>query len=511
MSSRMVNTKYNLYTSVIYQAVSAIINIVVRKIFLVHFGLFFLSLDGYFSNIITMLNLLDLGIGTSSMYFLAKAYASKDDEEIYITYIAYKKLYYILAIIITIFGLIVCYNIAMLVNIDGYDLNYIRLIFLLTLSRTIAFYLLSTARNTLQFSQRNYVNMIINIIAVIFFSAIRIISIFLFENYLLYVLLLLAEVVFTFFASNFYFKKYIVKVSYTKEIVKEKIKEILRYGKKLIVVNINSFIFNSTDNLIINEILGLNYVGLMSNYYMIINSITLFANQILESAHASIYNFLNDKNSNDIDNSIRLLYTLNFISFIIASFCGICLFGLTDEFISIMYGNEYVLNKSVILLFVLNLIILMFQSPLTAYSNGLGLVKFEIAYSTIMAIVNLTFSIILGYKIGIQGVLLGTLLANLIMTFGKMNIIFKNYDISIKNYLLTITKYISIIIFNLGIIYFIFPKQCNNFVDFIIRGIMCCLLFVGCILLFYKNSEFEKVKQIALNFMRVRGRYEKEN
>ena len=506
MSTRMVSTKYNLYTSVIYQFISAIINIVVRKIFLNHFGLFFLSLDGYFSNIITMLNLLDLGIGTASMFFLAKAYASKDEEEIYVTYVAYRKLYKILAIIISIFGLIVCYYVGFLVDIGNYDINYIRLIFILTFARTVAFYLMSTPRNALQFSQRNYINMIINIIAIIVFSAIRIISIFIFENYILYVVLLLAEVVFTFLASKYYFDKFNVKVKYTKELVNEKIKNILNYGKRLIIVNLNNFIFNSTDNLIINEILGLNYVGLMSNYYMIINSVTLFANQILESAHASIYNFLNDKSTNSLDNSIGLLNTLNFISFIVATFCGICLFGLTDEFIGLMYGKQYILDKSVILLFVLNLIVLMFQSPLTAYSNGMGLVKFEIKYSALMALTNLVLSIVLGMKIGIDGVLLGTLCANLIMTFGKMNIVFNKFNVSAKQYLFKIGKYIFVVICSIAIVYFIFPKQCNNFIDFIFRGILCVLLFVVCVILFYKDDEFTKVKDIIFDFIGFKRR-----
>ena len=504
MTSRMVNTKYNLYTSVMYQLISAVLNIIVRKIFLDHFGLYFLSLDGYFSNIITMLNLLDLGIGTSSMYFIAKAYAAKDEEDIYITYITYRKLYKILAIVLTIFGLGICLLIGNFVDIGTYDLNYIRLIFLLTFARTIAFYLMSTSRNTLQFSQRNYINMIINIICILVFTALRVGSIFIFENYILYVFLLLAEVCTSYWLSRYFYHKDMPKHEVDKTKVKNKSKDILRYGKRLIVVNINNFIFNSTDNIIINEILGINFVGLMSNYYMIVNSVTLFANQILESAHASIYNFLNDQH-NSQENAISLLNTLSFISFIIASFCGICLFGLTNEFIGIMYGKQYVLDYSVILLFVLNLIILMFQSPLTAYSNGKGLVKFEIRYSTMMAIVNLVVSIVLGKIIGIDGILLGTLLANLIMTFGKMRIVFASYDFSFGNYLKRVLTYIMVIVIAIVIIYYVFPSTCDNFISFIIRGLLCVVLFVISILVFAKTKEFYEMIKVVKSFAKIRG------
>lgn len=504
MTSRLQNTKYNLYTSIIYQIVTAVINIIVRKVFLNYFGLYYLSLDGYFSNIINMLNLLDLGIGTSSMYFLAKAYASKNDEDIFVTYIAYKKLYKILALIVSFFGAIVCYYIGFLVDIENYNLNYIRLIFILTLARTVAFYLMSTSKNTLQFSQRNYINMIINIIASIGFSIVRIISILTFKNYLFYVILLLLEVCFTYLTSKYYFDKNTVKLSYTESLVKQKVSEILIYGKRLIVVNINNFIFNSTDNIIINEILGLNFVGLMSNYYMIVNAVSLFATQMMESAHASIYNFLNDAKVNDLENSLNLLNTLNFISFIVSSFCAICLFGLTNEFIGLMYGKQYILNSSVIFLFVLNLIVLLFQNPLTAYSNGMGLVKYEIVYSTIMAIVNLTVSIVLGKIIGIDGILLGTLLANLIMTFGKIKIIFNNFNYSFKNYFFKVSKYIGIILVSLVIIYFCFPSNCDDILAFIIRGMLCVLLFLIDMLFFYKTNEFKKVQHILLNFLQVR-------
>lgn len=502
MTSRMTNTKYNLYTSVIYQLISAILNIVVRKIFLEHFGLYFLSLDGYFSNIITMLNLLDLGIGTSSMYFLAKAYAANDDEDIYVTYITYRKLYKILALVLTIFGLGVCIFIGNLVDIGGYDINYIRLIYLLTFARTIAFYLMSTSRNTLQFSQRNYINMIINIVCVLSFSALRIASIFIFENYTLYVVLLLVEMCVSYLASRYFYHKDIKPCEVSEAKINNKIKEILAYGKKLIVVNINNFIFNSTDNLIINEILGINYIGLMSNYYMIVNSVTLFANQILESAHASIYNFLNDQH-NSQENALNLLNTLSFISFIIASFCGICLFGLTNEFIGIMYGKQYVLNYSVILLFVLNLVVLMFQSPLTAYSNGKGLVKFEIRYSTMMAIVNLLVSVVLGKIIGINGILVGTLLANLIMTFGKMRIVFASYHFSFIGYLKKVLAYIVVIIVAISVIFYVFPSTCENFFAFIIRGILCVMLFGVSVIIFGKTKEFNEMLKVAKTFIKI--------
>lgn len=504
MTSRMINTKYNLYTSVMYQLISALLNIVVRKIFLDHFGLYFLSLDGYFSNIITMLNLLDLGIGTSSMYFIAKAYATKDEEDIYVTYVAYRKLYKILACVLTIFGLVICLFIGNLVDTGGYDINYIRLIYLLTFARTIAYYLMSTSRNTLQFSQRNYINMIINIVCILVFTALRVGSIFIFENYILYVFLLLVEVCATYLLSRYFYHKEMSKCEIMKEKVRDKTKNILSYGKRLIVVNINNFIFSSTDNIVINEILGINFVGLMSNYYMIVNSVTLFANQILESAHASIYNFLNDQH-NSQENALSLLNTLSFISFIIASFCGICLFGLTNEFIGIMYGKQYILDSSVILLFVLNLIVLMFQSPLTAYSNGKGLVKFEILYSSMMAIVNLVVSIVLGSVIGIDGILLGTLLANLIMTFGKMRIVFASYDFFFGSYLKKVLTYISVIIIAIVFIYFAFPSNCDNFISFIIRGLLCVVLFVISILIFVKTKEFDEMIKVVKSFIKIRG------
>ena len=501
MLSRINSTKYNLYTSIMYQLISAIANIIVRKIFIDYLGLYYLSLDGYFSNIISMLNLLDLGIGSSSMYFLAKAYSSNDDEEIYATFLAFRKLYKILAIIITVFGLGCCLFISNLVDIGSYSINYIRLIFLLTLIRTIIYYLCSVPKNALLISQRNYINMIINIICVITFSVIRIVSIVLLGNYIVYILLLFIETWVNLSLSKIYFNKFnVTTIKLAKEKINEKIHNIVNYGKNLIIVNINNFIFNSTDNLIINWILGLNFVGLMSNYYMIINSISLFANQILESAHASIYNFLNDK-QNDLERANSLLDTLTFISFIVSLFCSVCLFGLTDEFIGIVYGNKYVLNKSVILLFVLNLVILLFQSPLTAYSVGKGLVKYEIYYSTAMALINLIVSIVLGWTIGIEGILLGTLLANLTITFGKMRIVVKNMKFSQKNYLIKISKYLFVTILALFVVYFIFPQECSSIVSFILRGILCIILFVVGILLFYRTREFNEVKKIVLNFI----------
>ena len=118
--NRSLNTKYNLIMSFLYQFLSALINLYIRRLFLKHIGIEFLSFDGFFSNVIQMLCLLDFGIGTSAIYYMVKAYAANDEEEIKATYKAFNLLYKVVGLLLCIFGALVCYKIDWVVEIGNY-------------------------------------------------------------------------------------------------------------------------------------------------------------------------------------------------------------------------------------------------------------------------------------------------------------------------------------------------------------------------------------------------------
>lgn len=505
-SNRTRSTILNIYGSMIYQIISAVTNIFVRKVFLMYFSHDYLGLDGLFSNLINMLTLVDFGVGASCVYFIIKALAKDDEQEIADYYHIYNLVYKIIGIVIIGVGIILSLNLGLFVDsasLELYGYEFIRNIFFLTFMRSVSFYIFSCPKTTLMYAQKNYINMLVNIISTIIFSVVKIISIVVFRNYYVYLIVLFVEIILNYLLSYIIFYKlypHMRKRRYNLKLLPE----ILNYSKKIALNGVSLFLFNSTDNIIISKILGLSVVGLMSNYYMIVNMISLLANQLFEAATASITNFINDKNNDNVEAIDGLLNNVNFIAFAVSLFCVTCLYSLTDSFIGIMYGWHLVLDKPIIIAMVINVFITVFQNPLSAYTNGRGLLGHEVKYTIIMAIVNIAISIGLAQHIGVLGVLIGTIVANLILLFGRFWIVYDGLNLNKWHYIKNISIYFMIIVFNIMLISFIFPSNASGFVSLIIRGIGSVILVGIEILLFKNTSEFKVMMGFVLSFLNVR-------
>ena len=75
--SRTENFLKNIKSAFAFQALSVIINFVSRKLFLMVLTTEYLGLNGIFSNILSMLSLSEMGIGSAITYSLYKPLAEE--------------------------------------------------------------------------------------------------------------------------------------------------------------------------------------------------------------------------------------------------------------------------------------------------------------------------------------------------------------------------------------------------------------------------------------------------
>ena len=507
-NQRTKNTVFNIYASLIYQIVSGLLNFVVRKVFLIYFSVDYLGLDGLFSNVINMLTLLDFGIGPSCVYFIIKSLANEDEDDFSTSYKLYSYLYKAVGFIIAIAGVFICFHLDWFIEAESmqkYNTSFIQIVFILTFLRSLTFYFFSCPRTTMLYAQKNYLNMITNTCVTIVFAFIKIGSLIITHNYYIYLTVLLFEILFYYLFGYIIFKNLYPNIKTDSKKLKAKLPDVLGYSRKILISNVSLFLFNSTDNIIISKFLGLSIVGLMSNYYMIVNLIGTFANQIFEAATGSVTNFVNDKKANSIDKMNELMSTLNFIAFIVANFCATCLFALTDGFIGVFYGWNLVLGKEVILALVINIIIVVFQNPLSAYSNGRGLINYEVKYTILMSVVNIVLSILLSNRIGVLGVLIGTIVANLILLYGRYNVVFNNLNLDKKNYVKKIVVYFAVILFNFLIINLVFSNN-GNFINLIIRGLFSVFIITIETLCFRNYEEYQSTLNFVKSFLHLNRR-----
>ena len=97
---RIINSMKNITFSILSQIVIVVLGFISRKVFLDSLGLEYLGVNGLLTNVLSMLSLVEGGIGTSIIYNLYKPLAENDEPKIISLVQLYKKLYMYIAIIV---------------------------------------------------------------------------------------------------------------------------------------------------------------------------------------------------------------------------------------------------------------------------------------------------------------------------------------------------------------------------------------------------------------------------
>lgn len=483
--------KYNIYSGLIFQLISLIIGFIVRKQLVEYVGIYFLGIDGVFSNVIALLNLLDFGIGTASMFYMFKTFASDDMEEFKKVYNTFQLMYRIIAAFISIIGLVVLLNLNMILDSNSGNLITVKIIFAIQIVKLVSNFLLICPRMALQCDEKLYYNYSLDSIGMLFFGIIKVITLVKYESYILYLIISLFELILPNLFLRYILKKEYGNINSIKYVSFDKVVDIFNYAKKIVILNINSFIFGSTDNLIITKYLGITSVGLMSNYYVLVGIVTTFSMQIFHSVSSSMINYINRDFSNENMLTKKMYNVVHVIVFCVASFCALCLVGLTDNFISLFFGKEYVLGDSIIILMSISLIFSLFKVPSTFIITSCGYTRYESKFAIFASLVNLILSIYLVQSIGLSGVLIGTAIASLILLLGNDSIVIKRRTKNLKEIFCKRSIYLFIIAIQITILKFFLPNKCETFFEWFGNGLICVAIWIFGILIISKTEDFK--------------------
>ena len=501
---RTENSIKNAIVSVILNLVSIIIGFVAQRIFIKILGTEYLGINGLFSNVLSMLSIVELGIGSAIIYNLYKPIAEKDEEKVKSLMQFYKVSYRYIALAITIIGILI---IPFLKRIVG-DVNIpenIILIYALFLIDIIASYLLTYKRSILYANQKTYIINIVHICYLIVMNAFQLIILSITHNYILYLIVkilfrILENIVITIIAN----KKYpYIKDKNIKLLEKETKKNILTKVKGLVYHKIGGFIVLGSDNIIISYFLGVETVGLYSNYHLIIQAINNLFTQVFNSLTATIGNLLIE---NDKEKSYGVYKSMLFLNSWIFAFGCSGLSCIMEPFITVWIGTEFILPFEVLIVLVINFYIQGMRRTNNTFKEAAG-IFYEDRFVPIMeSVVNIIASVILVKIFGLLGVFLGTIISTFILFFYSypkfvyMPLFNKNYRNYIKDFMTyLIVAFISTFLSYLAISYI---HISNVYIQIIINLILVCIIpnFIH-ILFFYKTKEFKYCKSIIMNLL----------
>ena len=140
---RTENSIKNIIMNFLYNILNYGLRFISRIIFVKTLAEVYLGVNGLLSNVLGILSLTELGIGTAIGYSLYEPLAKKDNDKISSLMQFYKKAYHIIAIIVLLLGLVLLPVLPYLIKdtADIENLNIIYIIFLLNAAFNSSFVL----------------------------------------------------------------------------------------------------------------------------------------------------------------------------------------------------------------------------------------------------------------------------------------------------------------------------------------------------------------------------------
>lgn len=499
------NMKYNIFS----QILNLLIQFVSRTFFIKILGNEYLGINGLFSNILTILSLADMGIGTVLIYSMYKPLAENNEEKMKALMNIYKKIYNIIALTVLIIGLCITPFLQVFIK-DMPNIRHIRFIFILYLLNTVVSYLCVYKISIINADQKNYIvttrQQIFNLIA----NFIMIMVLVTTHNFILYLIVqMLFSIISNIYLSSLAEKMYpFIKDTKGYKLTKEEKRQIKKDTFAMMLHKIGGVVVGGTDNLIMSAMIGLEAVGIYSNYLLIINAIKKFTTQYFNSMSASIGNLNAMK---DKEYSYDIFKKVFFGNFWIFTFCSICLFCLLNPFIEIWVGIDYTFHISIVAAIVISFYIEGMRQTVLIFREAMGIFTKDQLKPVIEAIVNLIVSVMLTLKFGIIGIILGTIISMLfVCVWIEARILFKyGFSKNVIEFFKIYAKYLVIGVVGLILTYGANLLIKENTITTLILRFTVSIIVSNLVILIstFKTEEFKYLYNII--FSKIKNRKEK--
>lgn len=430
-NSRLKNSALNFASGFLGRVLTILLNFAVRTIFIYCLNEAYLSVNGLYSNILTVLSLAELGFGSAMVYRMYAPVAVKDYQKTAALLQFYKKIYIIIGVVIFLLGLCVIpfmdYIIKDKPDISGLTLYYI----LFLVNTSISYWFSSYKASVLYADQKEYIKTNVQNTMAILQSGLQIVLLLLFRKYLLYLLIQLAGNIFlNLYVAHLVDKRYPEIQTYQgASLSAEERVQIRKDTEALVLSRFGHVALNGTDNIIISAVVGVLWVGRLSNYTLICDSVTSVLCQITAAITGSLGNFFatEDKHA-----GYALFKKVEFLNFWLYGFSFIALVTLLDPFVQIWAGERFVLGLPISIAIAINFFVAGYMNTLWVFRSTIGLFKQGKFRPILVAILNIVLSIFLGKLWGVFGVLFATFLSRAAISLWYDPLILHRYGFEVS-------------------------------------------------------------------------------
>lgn len=488
--SRTEYSLRNTSTAMISKIIAILMGFLTRVVFTHTLSESYVGLNGLFSDILNVLALSELGIGTAITYALYKPIAQDDHEKQKSLMLLYRKMYFIVAGLVLGAGLCIIPFLGVLIK-NQTGLENVLIIYILYLANSVLSYVLVYKRTLIDAHQLSYISEMHVTFFILLQDILQIIILITTKNFILF----LAIYILCTLGNNISLSRKADKLyPYLKEknvtpLEKDEKKSIYKNIRAMLMHKIGDVVVNNTDNIILSSFVGIVSVGCYSNYYLVVGSIHQVLGQVFRGITASVGNLGVTEDKKRVR---KIFETSFFIGQWMYGFATICLFELLNPFVEISFGRKFLFDMPVVFIICLNFYLLGMRQVTLVFRDSLGIFWFDRYKSIFNAVINLFVSIILVRRFDTVGVFAGTAVSTILTCIWVEPYILYHrfFEIHVWQYFKKFAYYMVIMFFTA----FVTHKLCalyagNLWTTIFVRLAICVIIPNLLMFIFYHRME----------------------
>lgn len=369
----------------------------------------YVGINGLFTDILSVLALSELGVGTAITYALYRPIAQGDVEKQKSLMRLYRFFYRMVAGIVLVLGLLVIPFMDILIK-DQPDVEHLTLIYLMYLANSVCSYLWVYKRTLIDAHQLSYIGVLYQTGSWILQNILQMIVLLTTRNYILYLsILILCTVLNNVFVSRRADKMYpYLRDREVTRLSKEERSGIFQNIRAMLMHKVGNVLVNNTDNLLLSALVGTVSVGKYSNYFLIIGSVKQVLEQMFQGITASVGNMGVEASKERIKKIFEASF---FMGQWVYGLTAICMYHILDLFVGLSFGEQYIFESHITLILCLNFYLTGMRQATIVFRDSMGLFRYDRYKAIAEAVINLVVSLVLGRLWGTAGVFLGTMVS----------------------------------------------------------------------------------------------------
>lgn len=406
-----MRTRYmlqNLFVNIGGQLLITCLTLLSRILFLRYLDVAYLGVNGLFSDVLTMLSLIELGIGTALLVSMYRPAAEGNQPQLIRLMNLYRRLYRLVALIVLLVGLALLPFLHLILQDSG-DIPHLSLIYLLYLVSTAASYLFSWQNSIYLAHQRGYVRMFWQHLCEIMRILVQMLILVRTQNFFLYLMAQLLIPFFPHLVIAFRLRRDYPYLQDTHSLPsRAEQRSLLKSIGSMSLHRLSGAVVRTTNSLILSSFIGLETFGLYSNYRMILDCLSTLVNRFF-GAFTSGVGHLNATESPS--HVYRVYRELELLLFFVFAYLGGGLAGMLTPLVRLLFGESYCLSVGTLAMIVLEFYVSGMRRMNLLFREVCGLFNRDRLKALVEPLLNLLFSLLLVGRFGVGGVLGGAMLS----------------------------------------------------------------------------------------------------